>query len=473
MSATLEQTRPSGLDSRAGCPVKAPGIGMGYFGIYRVKFDQHTTPEVSWHQDGKVLKLTLLPWTEASPRLRIWSRAKLCLALAALSVNLGLWLTAVPLQASGGGITVVDDHHEVGFPDAINFTLTAQGEADIVNVQLVYRIAGTEIWSYAFPAFSPGRNIAASLTFTTGESNYLPPGSELEYYYVISDAAGNVHRTPPTVMEYLDDRFQWDRSQVGPLLLLHHDIPPPKVASLTREIEVALGHISSLLRVGRERPIRGIIYNSDAEAMPALPPPDRTIDQSQIFLGFAFPNNRLFVGLGFETTIIVHEAAHLLLDQALEPDALPLPAWLNEGFADYWMPPDWIRHSGRSLSSQALPLSAMSRVAGTPQEIATFYQKAESVVAFLIEEHGVDSFQRLLRRLSQGIPMEDALVQTYGFGISEVDARWSVDERWPPALSLGDSTGSPAWGDFRAVLIGTLAFVVILFVADGKIRARG
>ena len=60
--------------------------------------------------------------------------------------------------------------------------------------------------------------------------------------------------------------------------------------------------------------------------------------EAHVFRGFSFPFHGVFVGVGFQTALIAHEAAHLLLDRAVGPDALPLPAWLDEGFASYIQP---------------------------------------------------------------------------------------------------------------------------------------
>ena len=63
-------------------------------------------------------------------------------------------------------------------------------------------------------------------------------------------------------------------------------------------------------------------------------------------------------------------------------------------------------------------LSRTKRNAGGAH-IGTFYLKAESVVAYMIQEFGVDSFQRLIGGLAQGRAMDQALTQAYGFDLSE------------------------------------------------------
>ena len=383
------------------------------------------------------------------------------LALAGLGFVLALWLLATPVRASGGGVQVLDSRAEVDFPSGISFTLTAEAEAEIVEVRLFYRTLDEGVWSYAYSGFSAGRHVTANLSLNIGGSSYLPPGAVLEYYYVIRDAQGNVHQTSPTVIEYTDDRFQWEWVQAGPLLLLYHDLRRSRVEAVAREAEDRLAYIFSLLQIETSRPIKGVIYNRHAEADDAFPRQSRTTDELQVFSGFAFPAAEGFIGIGFQTGIIVHEAAHLLLDQAVGPNAFPLPSWLDEGFASY-MEPGATPYSGKSLSSRGLPLRAMTRVSGTPEAIGTFYQKAESVVAYLIEEYGVEPFQRFVGELGRGRMMEESLLTAYGFGVNGLEDRWAADAKRPPAPAPGSRTQGSPWLNFSSLVIGGLAAAVAL-----------
>ena len=330
-------------------------------------------------------------------------------------------------------------------------------------MQLLYRIVGSDVWAYAYAHLSPAERISTNLELSIGGSAYLPPGTELEYYYVIRDAQGNVHQTDPKLIEYSDNRFQWDRTQIGQLVLLHHGLSQSKVDSVSREVERTLDPLINLLKLDTVRPIKGVIYNNDAEARPAFPSQSETTTEAHVFGGFAFPSSGIFVGVGFTPRIIVHEAVHLLLEQALGPNALPTPAWLDEGFASY-AEPDSTPYSGRSLSFRSLPLRVMTRISGTPRTITTFYRKAESVVAYLIEDYGVEPFQQFLRELSRGRTTEGALLQIYGFGVSELDARWASDAQGPPAPAPGSPARGSPWVNFSGVVLGALAVVVSIAV---------
>lgn len=397
-----------------------------------------------------------LPVQTAS--IRRPSRLILILAAVASFAVFGAWPSSA--AATGGGIEVVEDDRRADFPTELSFTMTAESVEDIVEVQLLYRTAGSQVWSYAYADVIPGKRVTSNLDLIVAGSAYLPPGVDVEYYYIITDAQGNTHTTEIKSVEYLDGRYQWDHTQVGSLTLLYHGLSKSRVEAVSREVEEALSQIRSLLKLDNPEPIRGVIYNRRSEAQNAFPRQSQTITDARFFGGFAFPSNSIFVGVGFQTRIITHEAAHLLLDQAVGPNALPVPSWLDEGFAGY-VEPRSRTFSGRSLSNQGLPLRAMTRISGTPQSIGTFYRKAESVVAYMIQEFGTEAFQLLVGGLAQGRTMDQALTQAYGFDLSGLETRWSTDDGPPTAPAPGSrSFGSP-WASFSSVVIGGLAVVVM------------
>ena len=385
---------------------------------------------------------------------------------------LALWLTTLPVQAFGGEIRVVSDQQEVKFPGGLGFNLTAEAEEEIVEIRLYYRTLEDGIWSYAYPTFDPGQSITASLNLKTSGRVYLAPGTQVEYYYIIRDSLGNEHQTSAATLEYADTRFQWKEVQAGPLDLLYHDIGESRVASVVSQVEPQLDRIAGLLPTGDRKPMKGIIYNRRSEAVAAFPRQSQTITEQRVYAGFSFPATGVFVGLGFQPRIIVHEAAHLMLHQALGSDALPVPAWLDEGFASY-VEPNSRAYSGRSLSSRGVPLRAMSTQPGTPQAIGTFYRKAESVVAYLFEEQGgAGSFQQLLAELAEGRTINEALEGTYGFDVDGLESRWAGDLSGPRAPAPGEPDRPSPFLYFDTWILGGLALFVLVMVAGRFLKTK-
>ena len=346
-----------------------------------------------------------------------------------------------PLTAAGGLIEVVAVEERVNFPGEVALTLTVEADREIVEVRVFFRSLGSRVWRYAYADFKPGTRIVATQQVPSSAAVYLPPGSEVEYYYQIRDSAGNVLTTEPAVVEYLDDRFDWDRIQIGPLQLLYHDVSDSRVARTAGGVQADLARIERILESSPERRIKGVIYNRADNARDAFPKQSQTTWEHGTFQGFAFTEQGTFVGLGMDRRMISHESAHLLLHQALGDRATDPPSWLDEGFATY-MEPNARAESGRSLSRRSLPLQAMNTVSGTPSAIHTFYEKAHSVVAYLIEVHGEDDFRRFLDELGQGRQIDRALVEVYGFDVDGLDARWA-GESVPKSAGESDEKAAP------------------------------
>jgi hypothetical protein len=351
-------------------------------------------------------------------------------------------LSASSLYAAGGDIEVVATGEDVKFPGNVDLSVTAEGDAGIVEVRLFYRTVGSQIWAYAYPDFMPANRITASLNLTGEVSTYLPPGTEVEYYYEITDAQGNVLRTEPTVVEYEDTRFDWEEVKVGPLTLRYYDQSDLRVRGVVRSLEADLARLQRVLQLEQADEIKGVIYSRRSHTLDAFPQQSRTTTEQQTFQGFAFPEQNLFLGLGMDRGLIVHESAHLLLGQALSDRRLTTPAWFDEGFASY-MDPSVKIFSGGSLNDRTNPLRAMNTVTGTPHSIGTFYQKSLSVVAFMVDEFGEASFQQFIAQLGNDAPVDAALTSVYGLDVDGLDARWAG------LPSGGREPAPPSPGTFR------------------------
>ena len=370
------------------------------------------------------------------------------------------------MSAAGGEIQIVSTSEDIDFPGRVNLSVTAKGDADIVGVRLLYRIVGNRVWSYAYPNFVSASQITASLNLAGEASAYMPPGTEVEYYYEISDSQGNAIRTEPTVVEYEDTRFNWAETVVGPLTLRYYDQSDSRVSAVVKLLESDFSRLLRLLQLDQPDDIKGVIYSRRSHTLEAFPKQSRTTTEQKTFQGFAFPDRRLFLGLGMDRGLIVHESAHLLFDQAIGATALPAPSWLDEGFASY-MDPSVKVFSGGSLSSRTNSLRAMNTVTGTPHAIGTFYQKSLSVVAFMIDEFGEEKFQRFIGQLSNGNTVDVSLLSAYGFDVDGLDALWAGQSTVsdPPAPSAPDRTnqqnGPSAIVFFNSWLLGGLIILVV------------
>ena len=388
------------------------------------------------------------------------------LALAVLPMS-GLSSVA---SAAGGDIRVVSSNREVRFPQDVLFSLQAEGDANIVEVRLYYRTPSSGGWAYAYPEVEPSRQVSTSYSLALRGMSYLPPGTEVEYYYSIRDSQGNVLNTDPTSFTYVDGRFQWRSEQAGPLTLYWHNRDPQQVRRIARQVEISVKEVARILSVELDTPLRGVIYNSQREARDAFPYQSDTTTEGSIFRGYAFPDRNVFVGVGLDPGLIVHETAHLLMSAATDSPLARVPAWVNEGFASYVEPGAQRRGALLGADQRLMPLSHMAGLPGRPAEIRYFYRKSESVVGYLLEEHGDGRFRAFLARLNEAHTPDVALRETYSFGIEELDNRWAESMRGAPAA--GGGRGSVDFAYFDTILIATVVLLAFAAVVMGLAAKR-
>ena len=359
--------------------------------------------------------------------------AVLLLLLAVFTVIGGLAPKAV--LAAGGETRVVGTYQHVNYPSGVEVGVTVESDIEIKEVRVYYRAAGSRQWGYAYADFEPGSRIVATQSVPVQESTYIAPGADVEYYFEVRNIEGEVVKTHPAVVEYLDGRFDWRRVSVGPLELVYHDISDSRIEDAARVLQRDLARVQELLQLEQVREFKGVIYNSYADANAAFPVTSQTTTDHGTFAGYAFPEQRVFVGQGLDRRIIVHESTHLMLRDALGRRNVEIPAWLNEGFATYMEPNVRVRSSSE-LYRRTPHLKAMTSLSGTPETIPLFYQKSVSVVAHLIEEYGEDKFRQLLSEIGGGTPSEVALVSVYGFDDHGLDSSWAGLPIPPPVVAV-------------------------------------
>ena len=357
----------------------------------------------------------------------------------------GALMALLPATLQGQGyqpIRVIDQAHAVTFPGDLRVSLTAESEWEITDIRILYRIKGSGPWFNGSATFAPSRRISASFDGIISPGGYIPPGTTIEYHWEIEDASGYSLATVPRDIFYTDTRFDWQQVQAGPLTLHYHDRSSSRAARVVAQAADDLGYVQEMLGLDAVQPMLGIVYNRFDEAAPAFPNQSRTVTRQQVFHGFAFPSQGVFLGIGLNRDLLVHESAHLMFSQKLAGASYPAPAWLEEGFASY-VEPGAAPRSGRSLAERGPPLTAMAAVSGTPGNIRIFYLKSESVVAFLIEEYGTTPFRWFLDRLTAGLSTDQALLDTYGFDTPGLEARWAASDR---GVSGGVSAGGVSAG---------------------------
>jgi len=163
----------------------------------------------------------------------------------------------------------------------------------------------------------------------------------------------------------------------------------------------------------------------------ALPFRSQAVSEGLQTQGMAFSDERVLLVHGFDPTVtgtVSHEFTHLLVGEAAGPALSQVPAWLNEGLAEYGNidPTDDYDAALRYgiFTRRIKPLWYLSSFGGTPEDIIIAYGQGRSVVQFMIDRWGEERMAALFPVLQRTLDIDQALLEVYGMDQFGLDSAW-------------------------------------------------
>ena len=343
------------------------------------------------------------------------------------------------------GFRVLASTAGADFPIRLNFSLIAAGDAEISDIRLQYRVERTSftlVTSEAMAEFEPGTQVQASYTLDMRRVGGLPPGTAVQYWWLVTDARGRLITTEPGRVTWDDARYSWRSLSEGQLTVYWYQGSESFARQLMAAAQAALPRLSQEGGTLLTEPVAIYIYNGSRDLQGAMIFPNEWTggvaypDYSTITLGVSPVN------LNWGIRTIAHELAHLVVHRLTYNPYLDVPVWLDEGMAMYAEGPldgqflsalDQAVVADRlfSVRSLASPFSAF-----TDQSVLS-YAQSYSIVEFLISRYGQARLLELLGVFRQGSDYDDALERVYGFDMDGLNQLWRDYVRrqyLPPAV---------------------------------------
>ena len=353
------------------------------------------------------------------------------LGFAILLVVVSIWDVAT---ADEGGIRVRNAQAESSFPDGIRFTIEAESPGIIDDVRVFFRKAEQEGRSaYRAIEVEPAAAVSGEtlLPARTG-AQYFPPGTKIEYSFEIRDKAGAVLRTEPQVFVYDDIRFEWQSLTEGLVTVYYYGDYVQERAQVILDAATETTRIMvPVLGAEPSAPLRIVAYNNQRHMAAALPFRSQAVQQDLQVQGMAFSDDRVLLIHAFDATVTgttAHEFTHLLVAEAAGPAIARVPAWLNEGLAEYGnidATDDYTAALRYGIFTRRLrPLWYLSSFSGSPDDVLIAYGQGRSVVNYLIGAYGPDKIAELMRVIQESPNIDQALMQVYGFDQHGLDSEW-------------------------------------------------
>lgn len=369
-----------------------------------------------------------------------------------LAFLLNLSLLTVSTAFASPPAQITNDQVILNFPETATFRASFTGDSEIQSIVLEYGNEGQtcgEVIAKAFPQFASGKAVTAEWTWEMRQSGSLPPGATLWWRWRVTDANGSETVSETKTAIWLDDVHDWRTLNDGNYLRLHW-----YEGDQTFAIDLAKAAYSGLqfneTNSGlKAQALIDIYIYADTNDLK-----DAVLYEPSWTAGQAFPAQDIVIlgisehDLDWGRDAIVHEVTHVLVGHLTFSCVGDVPTWLNEGLAIYSeceLDDSSQRYLEDALQSDTL-LTVRSLSAGFSEvsdKAYLSYSQSYSITNFLIETYGQQKMTALLVGLRDGLPVDEALSQTYGFNIDGLEDAWRQAIGAPPQPDSAQPKAQP------------------------------
>ena len=336
--------------------------------------------------------------------------------------------------AGGDEIEIVSHEVTADFPEAITFKVTATSPDPIEEIRVFYKPLGSNRSVYNYlETDEPGTLVNGEFVMRTGTAaTHKPPGTVFRYSFEIRDSAGRVLRTDEQDFLYMDDSLEWSSLSEGLLTVYYFGaFVESRARTVLETIQKTTTEMGRVLGIEPKEPINIVAYSNYRDMARALPFRSQAVREDLETQGMAWSEERVLLVLISGTTVMgiaSHEFTHILVGEATGRGYTAVPAWLNEGLAEFGnLDPapnyDWALNYA-IFTRRLKPLSYLDTFGGTPDDIVIAYGQGKSVVQYLIEVYGEAKMAELMKEFNTARSADQALQQVYGFDTYGLDSQW-------------------------------------------------
>jgi hypothetical protein len=329
-------------------------------------------------------------------------------------------------------IRIEDRGVTIEFPERLTFSAHVESSAEIDRVILEYgvdKLTCGAVVAKALPEFEPGASADVAWTWEMLQSGSLPPGARIWYRWRVTDKAGGERVSDEQRLTWLDDEHPWQSLSQGMLTFHWYGGSREFAEDLLGSAVASLARLGETTGVRPQSPIDMYIY-ADTDDMR-----DAVLYEPGWTGGLAYPDHDILI-IGISPGLVewgkstqAHELTHILVGHLTFSCLGSVPTWLNEGIAVYG---EGRLDAGSSRTLQEamefdrlISIRALSGgFSEHPAKADLSYAQSYSIVNYLVEAYGSAKLLALFHNLRDGMPIEDALVAAYGFGVDALEDAW-------------------------------------------------
>lgn len=352
---------------------------------------------------------------------------------------LGLVLLAASLLVTGAAPAAAQGEPQIiassalpGFPMELSFNLEASSGSAITDVRLQYSVVRDGfalVVSEIKPAYTPGQRVSVRWVMDMRQTGGLPPGTVVNYWWIISDAAGRKLKSAPQPVAFNDARYQWKSTRGGNITLYWYEGNQAFGDLLIEAAGEGLARLEADTGAHLTAPVKIYVYAGSGDVKGAMIYPQEWtggaayLPYATIIIGI----NQ--VNLAWGERAMVHELTHLVTHQMTRNPYGSLPNWLVEGLSMY--AEGALESSFRVTLVNALQeggaigvRSLCSPFSANADESYLAYAQSFSLVDYLSAVHGQAKLAGLLAVFEGGSDYDDALMEVYGFDMEQLNSLW-------------------------------------------------
>ena len=330
------------------------------------------------------------------------------------------------------------------FPKAIDFKIGVHDSRS----SLVQATTSLTYEGFDYQESHQVNTTASAFTYTfewrdglTADSDHFPPvGTQIRYYWTITDAAGNSYTDPAQTVDVVDNRFNWQHLSKGLYQINWYGRGTDFGQMVLGKVDTAVEGISHNLGGSLRHQINLWVYANANDFQGSLPP-----NVHEWVGGIAFP-------AAFEASIVVqsadddtlqrdmpHELTHLVFHQLIAPGIAP--TWFDEGLAvdnqNFHESEMLVRFKTALYDHNLLPLNTIAQNFPADADKAYLaYAQSWQLVDYMYQTFGLQKMSALIHNMNNPNQSFDAdMRQALGLDVAHLENQWHISLNQPPTLS--------------------------------------
>lgn len=341
----------------------------------------------------------------------------------------GIASMAPPSRAAQPPEIAAEQPAQIDFPNTITFHLTADAPSPVSSAELRYSTSAKEYSNSAVVRLDGTTAVEAEYT-VDAQIDYIEPGVDITYFWVLSDADGPVAQTAEETLTWIDESFGWNRIDSEDVSVFTYDGDEEFDQYILQVAQESADKYKDEYDIAEIEPMRIWVYASGRDFATTL----RQNSESWIG-GFSLPQAGVIavpIEAGDDYSVervITHEVSHHVLYQATKnPFSYP-PTWLDEGLAV-------VGQLAGNQSDLQIVLGALaegdlptlrtlsSSFPTDPAAANRSYATSHLAVQYIIDTWGVGAITQLIQQFRDSATADQALSNVIGLDTEGLDAQF-------------------------------------------------